>query len=60
MNLVRRGQHTLPPELTVQRHLTRVVPGAAPAGRYECRARIGVPPTRLYDDDAFELDVVSP
>jgi hypothetical protein len=35
------------------------VPPLAPAGRYECGAVIGMPPSTIYDEDSFALTVVS-
>lgn len=52
--------YTLPADFTVQRHLTHDVPVAAPLGPYTYRSRIGVPPSTLYDEDAFELSVRPP
>lgn len=60
LTLLGPTRYTLPGETTVRRHLSQTVPLGAPPGGYEYHARIGVPPSTLYDEDRFELTVRHP
>jgi hypothetical protein len=48
-------QFTLQINNTAQVHMTHAVPKTTPAGVYEFRSRIGMPPSTLYDEDSFEF-----
>lgn len=52
-------QYTLPGDVTVVRRLVHNVPLAAPLGRYRYRSMIGVPPSTLYDEDAFRFTITA-
>ena len=58
LNLLGPSQYTLPANYTAQVHITHPVPNMTPAGMYEYRSLIGMPPGTLYDDDSFKFKVI--
>jgi parallel beta-helix repeat protein len=50
--------YTLPANHTAQVQIMHTVPNMTPAGMYEYRSLIGMPPGTLYDEDSFKFRVV--
>lgn len=48
---------TLVPYASITRTLTHTIPSTAPLGVYSYRARVGLPPQTIIDEDEFEFEV---